>query len=90
MHTKCLAPECSFLQALPPNKPCPHNRGTSVANDLHLYDVNIGEWMTPRVTPPPSSRFAHAACAWGEKSLLVFGGVSPGEDLADVALLTYS
>ena len=65
-----------------------HNRGVTVANDLHLYDVNSGEWMMPRVSPLPSGRFAHAACAWGDTSLLVYGGVNPEENLTDVVVLT--
>lgn len=60
-----------------------------MANDLHIFDVRCGEWTTPNMSPRPVGRFAHAACAVaGAKSLLVFGGVNPGEDLDDVLVLS--
>ncbi|CAM9672988.1 unnamed protein product [Scytosiphon promiscuus] len=63
--------------------------GTKVANDLHLYDVRCGEWTTPQIRPQPVGRFGHVTCAVEErKGLLIFGGVNPGEELKDVALLS--
>lgn len=64
------------------------NRAATVANDLNLYDVQSGEWTTAVVSPTPVGRFAHAACSGGRDKLLVFGGVNPGEDLADLMVLT--
>eukprot|EP00752_Nemacystus_decipiens_P007996 g7144.t1 len=63
--------------------------GTTVASDLHLFTVRTGEWITPSMSPRPAGRFAHAACTSTEgTSMLVFGGVSPGEDLDDVLELS--
>ncbi|CAN0087885.1 unnamed protein product [Ectocarpus sp. 6 AP-2014] len=63
--------------------------GTTVADDLHLYDVGCGEWTKPRISPTTAGRFAHAACAVGlEGEMIVFGGVHPGQDLDDVLLLS--
>lgn len=60
-----------------------------MAGDLHLYEVGCGEWTKPKISPTPTGRFAHAACAvGGEGEMLVFGGVHPGEDLDDVLLLS--
>lgn len=66
----------------------PINRGTTMANDLHLYDVETEAWTTPAVSPRPTGRFAHAACAGAGNSVLIFGGVNPAENVADVVLLT--
>lgn len=59
-----------------------------MADDLHLYDVQSGEWTTPCVLPRPMGRFAHATCTNGGGSLLVFGGVNPEQDLTDVVVFT--
>lgn len=60
-----------------------------VASDLHLFGVHCGEWTTPSISPRPVGRFAHAACALTRgRSLFVFGGVNPGEDLDDVLELS--
>lgn len=58
-----------------------------MAGDLHLYDTQCGEWTTPSLSAPPVGRFAHAACAGREHTLLIFGGVNPGEDLTDVMVI---
>lgn len=62
-------------------------RGTTVSNDVHLYDTSAGRWTTTEISPRPPGRFAHCACAGPEKSLFIFGGVNPGEDLSDVVVL---
>lgn len=62
-----------------------------MACDLHLFSVRCGEWTTPSISPLPAGRFAHAACAASKgRSVLVFGGVNPGEDLDDVLELELS
>ncbi|XP_010558261.1 PREDICTED: acyl-CoA-binding domain-containing protein 4 isoform X2 [Tarenaya hassleriana] len=53
------------------------DRNRKLLNDLHVLDLETMTWdVVETMQPPPAPRFDHAAAAYSERYLLIFGGCS--------------